>query len=316
MKNRPRERPTSSEFPTDWVKSLPKKRGVRQPAFALQKAESLSLIRPSAYLSDSTFLAVCAAWAACSASRGARRSRRGLHSVTAIKAPLIVQRLIESGYNPPALYVDPHARLYQQFYDICATLGGLMHGIISLSGEDPLQFQNTALPFLHFDLRLSLPVGEVLKNAMDPRSELEPIRFSFLLNNTSSRGKNKIANISKIHHVISNVAKVEFISYFEDYYPVIKSYVMNSIPDLPKPWDFARVVRNAITHNGININDPNFMPVKWYWLEYGPLQNGQRILDVDMALPDLWILMFEMDDALSLVLGDERVAWPRVSYTE
>jgi hypothetical protein len=224
-----------------------------------------------------------------------------------LKVPAIVKSLVEAGYNPPGMLVDPHARLYQRTYDTCAMLGGLLHGVIARSGGEPAKHSDLSLPFFNFDLNLVLPIAEVLENAIDARSLFEPIGLGFAVKRSAVAGDTPMANISKIYHVIANVAKLEFLSFYEAHIGEVLKYVRHDVTMLPKPWDFARVVRNAISHNVVRIDDQKFVPVRWYGLEYGPAQNGRKIFETDLSLPDLWILMFEMDDARSVVFGEERV---------
>jgi hypothetical protein len=63
---------------------------------------------------------------------------------------------------------------------------------------------------------------------------------------------------------------------------------------------FGKIVRDAFAHNGlVHINGQNPPPsTVWWGVDYGPSQNGQRVLYGDLALADLVVLMEEMDDAI------------------
>ena len=66
----------------------------------------------------------------------------------------------------------------------------------------------------------------------------------------------------------------------------------------PPPLNFARVVRNAIAHGAIKINDPKSAPVSWRGLSYSHADNGKKIVGTDLKLGELLALMFDANDAL------------------
>ncbi len=98
-----------------------------------------------------------------------------------------------------------------------------------------------------------------------------------------------------------------FIEFFENYSKWLnqhalatqtkagsKSYIL-----WPNAWQFARIVRNAVSHEGIvNIDNTTFTPVTWHSLTYGPAQSGRTLLGRDLAIADLIFLMIEMSDEL------------------
>lgn len=231
-----------------------------------------------------------------------------------VRAPNLVRMLTEAGYgNPWGIIIEPSAGIYSHSYNITAMVGSFVHAVMREVGVSHLHAIEVSLPFLHFDFNLILPATAVIKNALAREQGLEPLSIQFRLKRTNTYNDNEIANVAKVIHIITNTAKLEFVAFYERFWPEIKANAEHDLRRIPKPWDFARVVRNAIGHNCITINDPRFVPVKWYWLEYGPAQNGRQIFDVDLALPDLWVLMFEMEDALSLMRADERFPLPSKS---
>jgi hypothetical protein len=69
--------------------------------------------------------------------------------------------------------------------------------------------------------------------------------------------------------------------------------------DWPPTWNFARVVRNAFSHQGlIHFRNEDAPAVSWRDLEYGPNEDGRRILFNDIGVDDVIVLMEEMDDIL------------------
>lgn len=84
-------------------------------------------------------------------------------------------------------------------------------------------------------------------------------------------------------------------SFFEGHRNAIDGKFGN-IATWPPVWNFARVVRNAMSHGGvINIQNPNAAPVHWNGLTYAPADNGRRILHTDLWPGDLMDLLIEMD---------------------
>ena len=89
-----------------------------------------------------------------------------------------------------------------------------------------------------------------------------------------------------------------FVSYFEKHIEFIRGLARYDIKRLPWPWDFARVVRNAIVHGSISIQDKKFTPVRWCNLTYGPDDHGRDILGADLNIADLVFLLIHMEGVL------------------
>jgi hypothetical protein len=86
------------------------------------------------------------------------------------------------------------------------------------------------------------------------------------------------------------------VEFYEDWKPWLNSSI-GDYKSWPNVWQFARIIRNAVAHNRVKIDDQNFLPIAWYTLAYGPAQNG-RLLSNDLSFADILILMFEMNDSL------------------
>lgn len=68
----------------------------------------------------------------------------------------------------------------------------------------------------------------------------------------------------------------------------------------PSVWNFARVVRNAMSHRGeLHFRSSTAPAVSWKGLSYSPKDNGRNILHQDIWPGDLFDLLFEMDSHLS-----------------
>jgi hypothetical protein len=87
-----------------------------------------------------------------------------------------------------------------------------------------------------------------------------------------------------------------FIKYFEDYRPSIELKFGKDPYSWPSCWNFARVVRNALSHGGaVNFVNSNAKPVSWTTLTYSPAQNGRPLLYNDMTSVELILLLEDMD---------------------
>lgn len=89
-----------------------------------------------------------------------------------------------------------------------------------------------------------------------------------------------------------------FIRYFENSKEKIEAKFGSNTSSWPERWNFARVVRNALTHRGIvEIRNPAASPVVWRGISVAPSDNGKQILSrnnlIDVA--DLLVLIEELD---------------------
>ncbi len=84
---------------------------------------------------------------------------------------------------------------------------------------------------------------------------------------------------------------------FEEQRPVLEARY-GLVAHWPAVWNFARVVRNAMSHGGrLTIRDQS--SVRWKSLSYSSADNGRRIVNVDIWPGDLFFLVREMDAALA-----------------
>lgn len=97
---------------------------------------------------------------------------------------------------------------------------------------------------------------------------------------------------SKLHQL--NIQS-SFTSYYERFKPLLwKKF--NKAEEWPNTWRFARIVRNAYSHDGkIDIRNQNTEPVSWKTLTYGPSDNGKDITGSDITIVDIFFLMLDMD---------------------
>jgi hypothetical protein len=101
--------------------------------------------------------------------------------------------------------------------------------------------------------------------------------------------------------VVARMMTPIFGEFYESYAPWVKNKFGD--PDnWPMVWNFARIVRNAISHGEeLEIRNPNAKTVSWYGLSYSHADNGKRIFGfqgADLTPGDMIVLMFELSDAL------------------
>lgn len=85
-------------------------------------------------------------------------------------------------------------------------------------------------------------------------------------------------------------------NFFEQNVESIKRRHGDNPSGWPPVWNFARVIRNAMSHGGkINFANPNAQTVSWKGLGYGPADNGRHVLHSDLWPGDLFDLLIEMD---------------------
>jgi hypothetical protein len=94
-----------------------------------------------------------------------------------------------------------------------------------------------------------------------------------------------------------NIISPLFVEFFESH----RHWIEQKFGKNPKKWlpifDFARVIRNAMSHGGkLRITNPT-AKAQWYNLKYSIENNGRNIL-LDFGMGDFVVLMFEIADEL------------------
>jgi hypothetical protein len=106
------------------------------------------------------------------------------------------------------------------------------------------------------------------------------------------------ANEKTLLPVMLNLAGPVFVEYYEAYRQWL--YTKFGHPNSwPETWRFARVVRNCFSHGGLIRIDKKDPPVEWRGLSYSSADDGRGVLGTDLAIGDILVLLFEMDDALN-----------------
>ncbi len=115
-----------------------------------------------------------------------------------------------------------------------------------------------------------------------------------------------------LHRIEMKIIIPHLIEFYENCKPWLDANLGRDFTRWPNVWQFARIIRNAASHNSVNIDDVNFQPVTWHGQTYGRTQNKKPIFETDWTLCDLLILMFEMNDALDQLGCPTGTALPEV----
>ena len=214
---------------------------------------------------------------------------------------------------------DAESRMYQHFYGLNVAVELYVLGLSNHTALfDKSQMREAAFGAKVFNLNMRLQFGSALQNALEPETAQPELVFGFERKEDNVlTAETKTINGNRIYHLVTNIAVVEFILYYEGYISRVAEFAKHDVKNYPPPWDFARVLRNSISHGRVNIRDENFKPVSWYALSYGPAENGRKIAHEDMVLPDIWLLMMEMDMALTnlgLTETDETLTFYEIPY--
>ena len=103
-------------------------------------------------------------------------------------------------------------------------------------------------------------------------------------------------NLTGLQGVHGSMIANAFVKYFEMNRSLVESKYTKDTRLWPMTWNFGRVVRNALAHNGgIKIDNINSPPVTWKNLTYSYLNNGKQILYCDVTAVELILLMADMD---------------------
>ena len=91
-----------------------------------------------------------------------------------------------------------------------------------------------------------------------------------------------------------------FVTFYEQHRRWISATLGSDSSSWPPLFNFARVIRNAISHHQgrIGFDNPNASPVNWRGLTYSPRDIGRVVLPDDIDIGDLIVLLFDIGDEL------------------
>ena len=80
----------------------------------------------------------------------------------------------------------------------------------------------------------------------------------------------------------------------------VKANVTTDYANFPPVANFARVIRNAVSHSGvISMSSPRAVPVKWRNFSISNMDDGRAIIGTsDFSIGDFYMLLFDLDQEL------------------
>jgi hypothetical protein len=100
-------------------------------------------------------------------------------------------------------------------------------------------------------------------------------------------------------YVLGAVTPV-YVDFWEKHRRWVRASCGSESHKWPPLFEFARMVRNFISHHSghVHFDNPNAPTVAWHHLSYSPTDEGKRVIGAEMQLAELIILLFEMGDQL------------------
>lgn len=185
-------------------------------------------------------------------------------------------------------------RLIDQLNQLCILTASI--GIATnyfVDGNNPCkEGEHLAVECKQFPREVLLPLyGPVQLAINGQKPDLIKIRFvkSRVIKKTYS------TNAPGFRNVLIHAFSAVFTDFYENTKPFLKATFGPHQADWPPLWNFARVVRNACSHNGkLYFENETHSPVKWQHLTYAPSMNGLPIVGGDLSFGDILGLMFEL----------------------
>lgn len=192
-------------------------------------------------------------------------------------------------------------RLHDPLFNFMVINSSFFIALAAINGKSEIpagQWYNMQCKQLHGEIRLAFrePLEFAAKGVVPDKLEFgiaEPMNFI-------AEGARKGPNLTtSLCHLISPI----FVEFVERYTPWLeKSQGKQALwPDL---WRFARVVRNAISHDGkvfiaADIRKKGGLTsTSWKNLTYSSVDHGRHIIGHDLLSADILLLMFELNDEL------------------
>lgn len=184
------------------------------------------------------------------------------------------------------------SRLYSHFVTLTSLLGSVVVAISCRFDHHRLPKDSTMevalVQFPHLCVRFPYvsPIENVSRGIMVGATEVRVIPFVPLGDEAEDMGTTG--------RMFSQIGGLVFANFYEENVGWLIEH-FGSIKDFPLIWQFARIVRNAVSHGGkINISSPSAPRGEWHSLSYGYEQSGRHIINSDLGVSDLTVLMIEL----------------------
>lgn len=201
-------------------------------------------------------------------------------------------------------------RLFEVIRDLCAMIDAISISIFALNGElPPMEPDNGHILQGRLGTSVWLPSHHSLAAAV--HGDPDPPIWITLSAQTAEEAlpDEPSHSMGRLKELFESAFMIHFIRYYETHIDQVRKFATNNLANYPLAWAFARIIRNCFGHDGrVNISDPNFQPVTWHGVTYGPGDDGRAVFGNDLELPDLILLMIEMDMALDEIEDPDATA--------
>ena len=189
--------------------------------------------------------------------------------------------------------LDPSHRLHKHLHAFCIACDAFWFAQSKLSGHElPEETRIGLAGTRSYDVTIS---GlSAFKRAIrgDPPGPVELFVSRKSIGVASLAGKTIRGPLGGLATLFNDTMSAQFVLFYESHKSCAKLKT--------KPvWNFARVVRNAVSHcNTIHINKKNHIPVSWHDVVYDYGSNGRDVIGHDLHASDIILLMIDMNTAL------------------
>ncbi len=178
---------------------------------------------------------------------------------------------------------------------------GILYALLGRVEIEESTRNSTAIQCVQFPIVIRVPIVTTLR-AVAQGKPVTQIRFAFLEKKPPPplpAGMEKTTIEGHGATTLSAITPI-YVDFFEKYRSWIRAKFDGDPYTWPEPFNFARVLRNFISHHAgrVHFDNPNAKPVSWHKLQYSPADDGKKVVAADIDIGDLIILMFEFSDEL------------------
>jgi hypothetical protein len=159
---------------------------------------------------------------------------------------------------------------------------------------------DTAVQCAQFPFFVRFPVLTTLKRVAQG-NPLTEMKVSFPPTGPSPLPPGKAQSTVKGHGAFAlTLITPIYVDFFERHRLWIKATFGGDAYAWPPIFNFARVLRNFVSHHAghVHFDNTNAAPVTWHNLTYSPADEGKKVLVADIDVGDLIVLLFEIGDEI------------------
>ncbi|MFA1674259.1 hypothetical protein ACDY97_16150 [Rhizobium mongolense] len=164
-----------------------------------------------------------------------------------------------------------------------------------------------AQPWSHDDVAIFDGAASDVRLVWSPHETVWPMtinawppKIDFIVYNAEPIPTGSALTLGVLEQYTYGLGQALITNFYENQRASLKAQY-GSVRHWPAVWDFARVVRNAMSHGGkISIDDDT--RVSWNGLHYCASDNGRAIINRDLWPADLFILLKDLEAALPAIL--------------